>query len=322
MPQHLPPQSHSARYIFLKRAALTGQVDINNGRTLVSQGTVDNINNLLPSYRLALNAIVPATATRSRELRERNEAIGVLQVHVRDFWEVLKRRVVRMGQDAEVLNYYGLPLDGVVPRPETPDQWIEAANACVAGDALAVAAGLAPMSNPSVPEMLAVITVATAEQADVSEADRDHDEALAAANALVPVMDGLAEDVMAQLRFNTRKMDFPSQRRIQRTYGARFRNLPGEPNEGDFKDVIGTGDGVLTTFEGILTHQPVLPASIGSSDGIESFTDTDNGDGTGLLTGSAGGTGSIVYATGAIQVNFASAPITGAAIVVEYVAGA
>lgn len=112
---------------------------------------------------------------------------------------------------------YGLPLDGTIPRPETPDQWIEAANKCVAGDANAVLSGLTTMANPSAIELQAIITDAEVEVAAVSDADREHDEALATTAALAPNIDSLIEDVMAELRFNTRRMEYPSQRRIQRT---------------------------------------------------------------------------------------------------------
>jgi hypothetical protein len=321
MPIYEIPRSHSGRLAFLNRAALTGQADINAGRTLVSQATVNRINALQLPYLTAVNAIVPTAATRGRELRERNEAIGEVQTYTRDFWEVLKRRVFRNNEDVEVFTLHGLPEDGTVPHPQTPDLWIAAALQCVNGDAMAVMRGYPTMANPSVAELMAVITAATTENDQVSEADRQHDIALANAAAQVPAVDAVLEEVMAELRFNTRSMDYPSQRRIQRTYGARFRNLPGEPSEGDRKEVIGTGNGILTSYEAILAHLPITPESLTATDGLESFTDSDNGDGTGLLTGSNGGSGSIVYATGALQVNFSTAPAIDAAITVEYVGG-
>ena len=39
----------------------------------------------------------------------------------------------------------------------------------------------------------------------------------------------MISDVMAELRFNLRKKDGSSQRRIMRTYGANFHYLKGEP---------------------------------------------------------------------------------------------
>jgi len=77
---------------------------------------------------------------------------------------------------------------------------------------------------------------------------------------------------------------------------------------------IGTGDGTATDFSGTLSYTPIVPGSVTVTDGNETFT--DNGDGT--LTGSAGGSGTINYYTGAISVSFASAPSSGADISVSY----
>jgi len=77
---------------------------------------------------------------------------------------------------------------------------------------------------------------------------------------------------------------------------------------------IGTGDGLATSFSATLANTPVKPGSVTVTDGTETFT--DNGDGT--LTGSAGGSGTINYVTGAISVTFAAAPASGASITVDY----
>lgn len=85
------------------------------------------------------------------------------------------------------------------------------------------------MVNPSAAQLQAVLAATMSEAEDVAMADRAYDEAQEAVVALRPQADKLIEDVMAELRFNLRKKDPPSQRRIMRTYGARFRYLEGEP---------------------------------------------------------------------------------------------
>jgi hypothetical protein len=177
------------------------------------------------------------------------------------------------------------------------------------------------MANPSAAEVNMQLTAAQTEANEVSEADRRHDEALEVADGFVEQVDEIIEDVMAELRFNLRKMDYPSQRRIQRTYGARFRALPGEPSEGDQSEVIGTGDGANLTFVATLQHVPIESGSVTATDGIEVFVDTDNGDGTGTLAGSAGGSGDINYSSGAISIKFNTAPADGASVEVGYVGG-
>ena len=319
MAKYAQPESHASRFLFLARAADTGQKDINAGRNYVTQATINAINGTRSLYENAINAIPAASAVRYKELRERNEAIARVSTFTRDFWEVLKRRTDRNNDPAEVLTYYGLPLDGIVPRPVTSDEWLLAASNCVKGDAAAVTAGYTAMANPSASEVDTELQAALIEASEVSDADRAQDEALAAADAFVTDVDLLIADVMAELRFNTRRMDHPSQRRIQRTYGARFRTTPGEPSEGDHSQVIGTGNGTTTEFTATLLYPAIEPGSVTVTDEMEAFADTDNGNGTGTLAGTAGGTGTIQYATGAITVNFNTAPAPAMAITVNYV---
>lgn len=71
------------------------------------------------------------------------------------------------------------------------------------------------------------------------------------------------------------------------------------------------GDGSTRTFTGTLAFKAGLARrtcfAVTFTDGTESFTDDYNG----VLTGSAGGTGTINYTTGAYSITFAVAPIVG-----------
>lgn len=69
---------------------------------------------------------------------------------------------------------------------------------------------------------------------------------------------------------------------------------------------IGTGDTSEVTFTDVLINVPVVPGSVTAKDTSETETFTD--DGHGVLTGSAGGSGTIDYETGAITVTFNAAP--------------
>ena len=84
---------------------------------------------------------------------------------------------------------------------------------------------------------------------------------------------------------------------------------------------VGTGDAVEQTFTGTLTQYPVLPKSMIATDNVETFKDID---GDGILTGSLGGSGTIVYATGVYSITFNTIPVLDSAIVstyARYVAG-
>lgn len=65
-------------------------------------------------------------------------------------------------------------------------------------------------------------------------------------------------------------------------------------------EVIATGNGATQVYADNLASFPVEPLTVSITDGVETFTD----DGSGRLVGSAGGTGTINYKTGAIALDF------------------
>lgn len=239
MPEYEAPRSDLARQAFLTTAAKTGQADIDAGNDYVTQPLVDDIKAFNPGFDSSVEAVTATLSGREKEVREKNEAIIRLIIFVHDLWEVLRRRVNRNKENAEVLTFYQLPLDGVNPEPSGDRQWLEMAENVVEGDAAAEAAGHPLMVNPSAAEVAVVRTAAQTEFDQVAPADRTYDDAQAATEALRPRADELIQEVMDTLRFTLRKLDRPSQRRIMRTYGATFVPLPGEPDE---EPLPGPGD--------------------------------------------------------------------------------
>ena len=77
---------------------------------------------------------------------------------------------------------------------------------------------------------------------------------------------------------------------------------------------IGTGDGVTTNFANTPDQVPIVQGTVVVTDGVENIS--DNGNGT--MTGSLGGSGSVNYITGLINVTFASAPALDATIYLTY----
>lgn len=75
-----------------------------------------------------------------------------------------------------------------------------------------------------------------------------------------------------------------------------------------------TGDGTTTPFSTTVQVPMILPETVLITDNTETFND----DGNGILTGNLGGTGTVDYSTGAITVNFATAPADGQNIYLSY----
>ncbi len=233
MPNFARPNTDLDREGFLVRALETGRGDLAAGRSYVNKETLDDIAAFLSDFRPAVRAGTEKLSARSKESREAGAAVEKVSVYCRDMWEGIKRRTAREGQPAEVLTFYGLPLNGEVPKPGGREAWMALADQIVAGDAKAATAGYAPMANPNAAELAAVVAAARTEQADVAAADRGYDSAQAAVESMRARADELVDDVMAELRFRLHKLDGPSQRRVMRTYGARYAYLKGEPADAD-----------------------------------------------------------------------------------------
>ena len=233
MPNYLAPRSDIARLTFLQRSITSGNADREAGNNYLSQETSDEITTFLIEFEAAFDNISDSQSTRTREMRQRNEALAQLEMYVRDLWEVLRRRVRRLQQPAEVHTFYRLPLDGVNPKSVSATEWLILAADVIRGDGEAVAAGYPAMSNPSAQEVEEILTVAQTEAGQADAADRIFDQAQETLADLRVRADRLIEDVMAELRFTLRRKDAPGQRRIMRTYGATFEYLTGEPRDQD-----------------------------------------------------------------------------------------
>ncbi len=240
MPSFDVPRSDADRLLFLKKALEMGRKDIEAHLNYVDKETLDNVEAFIGRFEplyLTLNATL---AQRIKETNEKTNALAELQTWVRDFWEVDKRRIYRLKLPTAVLAYYGLGQDGNVPKSASEGSWLDFAAQIIKGDADAVAAGYPAMANPSAAEVAAQLALAKAEAAQVGGTDRMYDQAQEKVAALRPEADGFIQEIMNQLRFNLRKKDEPSQRRIIRSYGARFTYASGETPDPDGPPVVTT----------------------------------------------------------------------------------
>jgi hypothetical protein len=80
------------------------------------------------------------------------------------------------------------------------------------------------------------------------------------------------------------------------------------------QEFIANGDGVTSAFAGIVGSGDIVPGTVIFADDVEQFQD----DGLGVLTGSAGGSGNIVYSSGAFNILFNAPPALDATITATY----
>jgi len=231
MPFFVAPHSDEARLAFLEKTEATATQDQAAGNSLLSAELLSEIHEFLTVFTDKVKALTETLGARIKETREAQQSIDLLTIYLRDLWEVLKRRVTRLNQPAEILTYYQLPLDGIIPKPASRDEWLKLADLVVAGEATAVAKGYPPMQNPSVDELKVVLATTRKEISEIAPADRTYDAAQQAVAALRPKADELISEIMDELRFKLRRRDASGQRRVMRSYGANFKYLPGEPIE-------------------------------------------------------------------------------------------
>lgn len=226
--------SDNGRTHVLKTTVKTAQSDKEKGESYVSDLTIQAIVVFLPNWIPKLKRVSSFLSTREKEIREKNVALGFLDMVIRDVWEVQKRRVRRLGLSAEVLTYYQLPLSGLVPKIRKEKDLLAMAANMIKGDKDAVLAGYDPILNPSVAELQVAFDAAEKELGEVAPADRDYGAAEAEVSKLRPEANTLVADVVDELKFNLRKRDGASQRRIIQSYGVEINYSSGsEPIDDD-----------------------------------------------------------------------------------------
>jgi hypothetical protein len=231
MPLLVKPTNDAGRVGFLDASAKTGTSDVSKGKKYLSDETLQMARDVASEYTNLLKAEAGKLATRSKEVREKNTAIVKLETYMRDMWEVIKRRVFRKNEPAEVFTYYQLPLDGTVPKAVLEKEIFILAERVIAGDKKAVEAGYAPAVCPSADELNDLLIAARKESDDVAQSDREYDDSHKLIAPIRAKAEELIDDTIAELDYNLRKLDPANRRRIMRTYGVTYQYAKGEPED-------------------------------------------------------------------------------------------
>lgn len=231
MPTFQIPQSDKGLRVMLERVVTTGRQDWAAQRGLIDPTMLTDIETFLADWSPKLDRLGALRGGRNKEVRESGTAVKELAVYVRDAWVVQKRRIARLHLPRAILAYYGLPIEGTLPKSVSRDEWLAWAQKLIHGDAAAVADGYPALVNPSAAEVAAQLALAEKEVDEIAMADRVLDNAQEAVAAGRKIARGLIKEAVAQLRFALRKESPESARRVMRWYGAMFRSTrqPIEP---------------------------------------------------------------------------------------------
>lgn len=165
------------------------------------------------------------------ETNEKREVIADLNNTVRDFFEVLRRRKVRMKLPDEIFTLYGLSLNGRSPKLTQQGNLLVVSDSIVIGDANAVKDGYAPMLNPSAEEVATLMKKAQEKLEAVGFADLQYNKHQKRLQVLRKPANKLIQEIAAQLRFALRSNTHSNQRRIMRYYGFEYRHTNAELKE-------------------------------------------------------------------------------------------
>ncbi|MFN0078147.1 MAG: hypothetical protein ACKVY0_16960 [Prosthecobacter sp.] len=224
------PRSDSDRLATLETIATTAALNNDDAR-LLPAALRQKVDAFLPAYRPAVQAVEAATAGRAKEVSEKDASLEILITHVRDFFEVLKRRTARLHHDVSALVHYGLPQSGDVPKQYNESVAEAAADGIVKGEAAAVAAGFPAMANPSAAEVQTALDSYRKESGEVVPADAAVRQAQTAAATQREAANELIGDVKDELTHALRKLGGPAQRRVLRLFGFKFTANAGEKPE-------------------------------------------------------------------------------------------
>ncbi len=222
------PSNDLRRLQTLERILSIHAQDAVAGKEFVRTAVITEATTIHPPFKNALESLNDTLAARSKAVLAKDGAFKLLEWGVRDAWESIKRRERRQSLGASIFHFYGLPESGEVPKSMPYAEWLPRCGVVMEGDGDAVAAGYAPLGDPTVAELQTLYTAAKATYDTLPMADRAYDDAQAAVAALRDQVDAILTKVVKDMRYNlgvVAEMDKESERRVMRGYGFSYINV-------------------------------------------------------------------------------------------------
>jgi len=231
MPYYVAPETPEDRlHVFGETLKFTAAEIAATRPAPVTAATITGVTAFVAVFEPLVKALTEKLGDRSREVGESVAAKTQLEITVRDYVEVLKRRTRRKGHAVAVLIKHGLPESGDAPNLDSWAALKQTAKALIDGDALSTAE-YGAMQNPSAAELQAALDQAQEEHEDVAPAD----SAVQAAQNALAAQAETAKYWIEEIRYDAlnfaRREDDAGQRRLLRKLGYTFKTLPGETPE-------------------------------------------------------------------------------------------
>ncbi len=221
------PRSDRDRLNVLEKSVEQSAQDRVVGQAYVVPVQMETIvQTFLIDYRPAVDLVLEMRGKRGKEVGEKTTAVSKLARFVRDFWEVLERRIEREELNRGLFIEYNQLLSGENPDGRSVQDWLDNAEYIIKGEDRAIADGFAPMANPSAAEVAAMRTAAVTEAADVDLAQSKLGKAQLEADALRPEADRLIRVMNAQLDITLYGVPSDTVRGIKERYGFTFYDQP------------------------------------------------------------------------------------------------
>ncbi|MCB0105282.1 MAG: hypothetical protein KDE53_05225 [Caldilineaceae bacterium] len=229
MPRIMYPTNDGERLAQLERilagisamAESAQAVRLGMAQPLLSEALHSEIVALIPEMANQLHAIEAQEAVRRRATTAVKQAMQQLQLTVRQQVNALAW-AVRIGNDEDaIFRFYGLPLDGALPKSQRRTIWVQLAQTLLARNALAAQRGVPPLVDA--PALERAVRTAEAAIAEIQPAKQQlrelqHQMRQARRQAIQ-----LITEVHAQLSYQLRGIPAASRREVMRDYGLRFR---------------------------------------------------------------------------------------------------
>ncbi|WP_421918362.1 hypothetical protein [Marinifilum sp.] len=228
MPYLSQPNSDVQRIAFMRACLSMAKKAVTNNSAILGETLVANLESGLTDFDTSYQLLDASLSARQQEVLEKNEAVGVLKVYVRDFYDGLKRRTYRLHHPTSVFRLYGVSSEGELPKFSGDNNLFEVARQIVLGDANAVVEGYTAMSNPTAAEVQEKLSAAEKEKEEVGPADSEYNRVQKELEAKREPIDELISEVADTIQFVMRKESASNVRRIMRNYGFNYRYLKDE----------------------------------------------------------------------------------------------